>query len=194
METRHDPQAWLDHHGDVLYRFAMARVGNQSAAEDLVQDTLLAALGNRSTFAEKSAERTWLVGIMKHRIADHYRRLSRQLEVTDTSPTRATGGFSPSGKWVRPPHAWNSPELDLSSAEFAAILQECMSGLPDRSAAALALRESAGLETAEICEELQVTPTHLWTLLHRARMQLRECLELRWFRGEARDSRKKKSS
>ncbi len=193
-ETRHNPQAWLDHHGDVLFRFALARVGNSTAAEDLVQDTLLAALRNRASFAERSAERTWLVGILKHRIADHYRELARQLVVAENAADEASGGFSRGGKWLRPPRAWQAPDSALASVEFAAILRDCLAGLPERSAAALTLRESAGMSGEEICKELQVTPTHLWTLLHRARMRLRECLEVRWFCGDARGSDKRKGN
>lgn len=182
-----NPQVWLERHGDALFRFALARMGDRGAAEDAVQDTFVAALRNRESFAEKAAERTWLIGILKHRISDYYRRLARQLDVAVDDADRAFDArFGRSGKWKSPPAAWGQPAAALAQREFWAVLQECMSALPDKMAALLALRVMANMETPEICKVLELSPTHVWTLLHRARARLRECLEKRWFRSAER--------
>lgn len=188
-----EPRLWLDRHGDALFRFALARVGNHAAAEDLVQDTLLAGLRARETFAAASSERTWLVGILKHRIADHFRGLAREQPKHADGSSEAPGDFfSSGGKWLQAPMNWSAlPGSSLETSEFSRILQDCLSALPDRLSAALAMREIAGMESSEVCRELQITPTHLWTLLHRARLRVRACLEINWFREDAHGNAKR---
>jgi len=187
-----DPQTWLARYGDYLYRFALARVRNPTVAEDVVQDTLLAAFKGRRSFAGRSAERSWLTGILKHKIIDHFRKTSRESPVEDVEPwtQELAAPFTASGHYgMEPgqgPAAWDPEAVRaLEQQEFRAILTQCLAGLPPRLAAAFTLREMDGLGSPDICKTLGVTATNLWVMLHRARLQLRRCLEARWFADRA---------
>lgn len=180
------PETWVDRHGDALYRFALARVGNQRVAEDLVQETFLAALRAAERFEQQSSERTWLISILRRRVADHFRRRARQPEELNEALERAVAGrFTAAGKWRAAPASWGAdPAESAVRSEFWDVLAECLSALPASAASALALRELSGLGADEVCKELGVTPTNLWSLLHRARLRLRDCLERKWFKKD----------
>ncbi|MGH8704822.1 MAG: sigma-70 family RNA polymerase sigma factor [Burkholderiales bacterium] len=175
-----------------LLRFATMQLRNADAAEDVVQETLLAALAGEANFAGRSNLRTWLTGILKHKIVDAIRKASRErarqpMEAGGEAP-EVDALFDERGHWREPPGAWESPESALEQAQFLAALEKCLQGLPARTAQAFLLREHMGLDTGEICKELEVTATHCWVLLYRARMALRQCLEAGWF-GAARAKR-----
>lgn len=179
------PETWVDSHGDALFRFALARVRKPEVAEDLVQETLLAALKGRRGFESDSSERTWLVGILRHKIADHFRKTSRESPFTDLD--FCSGEFAEKfnrGFWNHDlgPKDWGaSPESAMESGEFFQTLDSCLHKMPDRIAAVFALREMDEVPSVEICKTLGISEGNLWTMLHRARMALRECLERNWF-------------
>ncbi|MDQ3804212.1 MAG: sigma-70 family RNA polymerase sigma factor [Acidobacteriota bacterium] len=188
-----DPSLWVDQHGDYLYRFALLRLRDPSAAEDVVQETLLAALQARGRFAGRGSERTWLTGILKHKIIDHFRRAARTHQPDGAGESWMEHGemFQQSGEWVghwdfdnkADPVEWKAdPETALERSEFREALGRCLSGLPERVARAFTLREVEGMAGEEICDVLGVTANNLWVMLHRARAQLRHCLEMGWFR------------
>jgi RNA polymerase sigma-70 factor (ECF subfamily) len=179
-----DPSEWLDRYGDYLFRYAMLRLRDRSVAEDLVQETFLAALKNRGSFSGVSSEATWLVGILKHKIADHFRHQAREapLEDGDLREQPDPSPFDGSGSWVSGPTDWGGNPADLfRQKEFLDQLTKCLSALSPNHANAFTLREIEGADTKEICKVLNVTETNLWVILHRARMLLRRCLETRWF-------------
>ena len=179
-----DPNKWLDCHGDYLYRYALTRVREAALAEDLLQETLLAAIGSYQAHAGRSAERTWLVGIMKHKLIDYFRRVARMAPLQLT-PEDDREWFEESGPWQghwredRAPISW--PIDALESREFWETLEHCLSQLPSQMSIAFTLREIDGLTSTEICEILNVTPNNLWVLLHRGRNKLRHLLEVEWF-------------
>ena len=179
-----DPSEWVDRYGDYLFRYAMLRLRDRSAAEDLVQETFLAALKSRGSFTGGSSEATWLVGVLKHKIADHFRRqaLEAPLEDADLREQPDPSVFDASGHWTSGPADWGGNPADLyREGKFLEQFRKCLSGLSPNHANAFTLREIEGAETGEICKVLNVTETNLWVILHRARMQLRRCLETRWF-------------
>jgi RNA polymerase sigma-70 factor (ECF subfamily) len=179
-----DPSDWVVRYGDYLFRYAMLRLSNRSASEDLVQETFLAAFKDRVSFSGKSSEATWLVGILKHKIADHFRRQSREGPLPDGNPSEQSGDdlFNAEGSWATGPTEWGGNPANLfRQKEFLVQLKKCLSGLPQNHANAFTLREIEGADTDEICKILNVTETNLWVILHRARMQLRRCLETGWF-------------
>lgn len=181
-----DPAAWLERHGDVLFRYALLRVGDQNQAEDIVQETLLAALRGADRFAGQSQERTWLVGILKHKIVDHHRRKrTAQADVAELPDGGdEASAFNHKGLWQTAPLKWGtSPGQSFDEQEFWDAFSDCLSGLPESYRAPFVLREVDGMDSEEICKLLDLTPTNLWTLLHRARTRLRTCLEKRWFRN-----------
>jgi RNA polymerase sigma-70 factor (ECF subfamily) len=162
-----------------LLRYASLHLRDPHAAEDAVQETLVAALAGESGFAGRSNLRTWLTGILKHKIVDAIRRMARDPEpVPDIAELDAL--FDESGHWHDAPAAW--PENSLEQKQFFAVLEKCLEGLPAKTARVFMMREHMGYETDEICKELAVTPTHCWVLLYRARMALRECLQTNWLR------------
>ena len=187
-----DPTRWLDQHGDYLYRFALTRVRDAAVAEDLLQETLLAAINAHHDHEGRSSERTWLVGIMRHKIFDHFRRLARTQEFqlsSDEWPDEVNW-FEQTGAWHghwredQAPVNWSLDAVTLlESREFWETLERCLARLSPQMAAAFALREIEGLSSEEICDILGVTPNNLWVLLHRSRARLRQYLEAEWFRG-----------
>lgn len=169
-----NPAEWPERYGDRLYRFALARIGDAEAAADLVQETFLAALQAQDRFAGASAEFTWLAGILKHKALDHRRRIARRKELPEA------GLFDDEGYWRDAPTAW--PADALEREELREALRECLAALPPQLAEAFVLREVEGRRGPELCQLLGIAATNVWTRLHRARMQLRDCLERNWFR------------
>ncbi len=180
-QTPHD---WLNEHGDYLYRFALVRLRDTHLAEDAVQETLLAAIQSRS-YEGKSAPRTWLTGILKHKIIDLIRKQSREKPSEDLSQTVADEGavnefFDESGHWADKPQAWAAPDDELEQKQFLVILQGCMDRLPKKLSRLFLMREILEDDNQAICKELDISPTNAWVMLYRARMGLRKCLELHW--------------
>jgi RNA polymerase sigma-70 factor (ECF subfamily) len=183
-----DAQTWVDAHGDYLFRYAMMRLRNKDLAENMVQETFLAALKGKASFSGRSSERTWMVGILKHKIIDHYRKDFRERPVTDLQnlqfeEEQTVDQFYDAMENPRKyPKDWMpDQQAVLSSKEFWPILHGCMDKLPKTTSAAFAMRELDDMDTPEICKELGISATNLWVMLHRARLQLRECLERNWF-------------
>lgn len=186
-----DPSRWIDEHGDTLFRFAFVRLRNEAAAEDLVQDTLLSAIQSLENFGGKSSERTWLIGILKHKLIDHYRKNSKQVQLTeeDTDLSDIDGFFSRPDKWdghwviaLRPVDPEQSPDQVMERGEFWEVMNRCLSALPERVASVFALREMDGMSSEEICNALNLSASNFWVIMHRARMQLRRCIEIKWFK------------
>jgi RNA polymerase sigma-70 factor (ECF subfamily) len=164
-----------------LLRYARLQLRDGHAAEDAVQETLLAALAGEAAFAGRSNLRTWLTGILKHKIVDAMRRMAREAPLPEDDEGALDALFDETGHWREAPAHWEDPDALLERKEFLAALERCLSGLPQKSARAFMMREHLGFETDDICKELAITPTHCWVLLYRARMALRECLQQTWF-------------
>ena len=162
-----------------LLRYASLQLRDPHQAEDAVQETLAAALAGESGFEGRANLRTWLTGILKHKIVDTIRRTGR--EAPPASEDEFESLFDERGHWVEMPAAWADPDASLEQKRFFAALEACLERLPQKIAQAFMMREHLGLETGEICKELAITPTHCWVLLYRARVALRECLNKEWF-------------
>jgi RNA polymerase sigma-70 factor, ECF subfamily len=175
----------LETHRRALYKFAMVQLRNETHAEDCVQEALAAAIQSAERFSGDSSVRTWLIGILKHKILDHFRKASREEALTanddELSLDEFDGLFKADGHHAAPPSAWANPEQALTQREFFEVLERCMSGLPKNTARVFEMREVMGLGIDEICAELKITATNCSVLMYRARMSLRECLEQRWF-------------
>jgi len=166
-----------------LLRFARSQLRNDAWAEDAVSDTLLAALEKPQSFAGQSQLKTWLVGILKHKVVDQLRRHSREATVltNDDGEDLDESLFQPDGHWREAPQDWGNPEAACGQRQFFEVLEACMEHLPPTQGRVFMMREWLELETDEICKELTITATNLWVLLHRARLRLRECLQAQWF-------------
>lgn len=179
-----DPGQWLEVHGDALFRFALLRVGDANQAEDLVQETLLAAIEGQEAFAGKSSVRTWLIGILKNKAADLLRRrMRREGQMLPLAPEEVGPDFNAEGFWQASPLRWQASPADaVESDEFWEVLARCLDALPERARVIFVEREFEARDRAELCELADVSASNLWTLLHRARLALRRCLESNWFR------------
>ena len=185
-----DASAWVDEHGDYLFRYAVVRLRDETLAEDMVQETLLSAIRSLSSYEGKSSERTWLTGILKHKVIDHFRRASREvpLHPSDTDLSEFDPLFERSDEFkdhwhdTLSPRVWNrSPDQALQEAEFFNVLQGCLGKLPEKVAGVFSLREMDGLDSADVCEIMGLSPNNFWVMMHRARMSLRRCIEIHWF-------------
>jgi RNA polymerase sigma-70 factor (TIGR02943 family) len=184
-----EPEQWVDLYGDYLFRYAMMRLRDATRAEDVVQETFLAALKGGKSFAGRSAEKSWLVGILKNKISDYYRKAGRETSFTDmefysdeeSDRFVADGLFKDS--WIHElgPQEWSSPGANLDSEVFWQTFRDCSNKLPKNVGAVFTLREVDGIESKEICALLNISESNLWVMLHRARMALRRCMEANWF-------------
>lgn len=180
-----DLYAQFESHRSYLLRVARLQLRNEELAEDVVQDTLVAALQGASGFSGKSSVKTWLTGILKHKIVDAIRRKASTPEVSASADEYQIDDldalFDETGHWDNAPANWGNPEDALEQREFFDIMDFCLEKLPPNTARVFMMREVMELGTEEICKELAITSTNLWVIMYRARVLLRECLEKNWF-------------
>jgi RNA polymerase sigma-70 factor (ECF subfamily) len=188
-----DPGGWLDDYGDYLFKYAVFRLRDDTAAEDAVQETFLAALKAYERFQGRGSERTWLVGILKHKIVDHFRRTAREAPLGEESDEASDHRefFERADEWKGhwnndyAPTDWHATPAELlERSDFWKVFTDCLSPLPQRTANAFTMREVDGHTSEEICEILSISVNNLWVMLHRARLQLRNCLEVSWFKDK----------
>lgn len=182
-------EAQLAEQRPVLFRYALLQLHDSSVADDVVQETLLAAWQAMADYRGKASLRTWLIGILKHKIADYWRHTARDAIMSDAfdddddDNNEADMGdfFQSNGHWSVGPKSWSNPEAALKQQEFWLIYETCQNNLPAKMAKVFMLRELVGLEAHEVCRETGLSEANYWVIMHRARLRLRECLEIRWF-------------
>ena len=183
-----DPAQEIAELRPMLLRIARLQLRNDAWAEDAVSETMVAAIEGLATFNAKSQVRTWVVGILKHKIIDQFRRHSR--EITLQAQEQAAEAdtleqlFDESGHRVSAPLDWGDPESHLVRGELFAVLQACIDELPAPLGRIFLLREWLDLDTTQICKEMKVTSTNCFVMLYRARLRLRECLDVNWFAAQ----------
>ncbi len=169
-----------------LLRFARLQLRNDAWAEDAVSETMLAAIAKPQAFAGQSQLKTWLVGILKHKVIDALRSNLREVNASDLQGDRESDeldaiGFKADGHFSERPADWGNPDQDLNQKQFMVVMDACVSKLPPVQGRLFLMREWLELDADEVCKELGITATNLYVQLHRARLRLRECLELNWF-------------
>lgn len=178
--ARHNIDKLVSRHAEALYSYALMRVRKKDLAEDMVQETLLAALQSWEKYAGASSERTWLIGILRHKILDFFRQHHDQELVDDE--TWRTEYFDKKRHWKDKTVNWNTnPAALAENNEFWKVLQDCLKELSQVMAKAFVMRELEGMSSEQVCKHLEISETNLWVRLHRARLQLRRCLEINWF-------------
>lgn len=178
-----DPSKWVDRYADYLYNYTIAKVNDQILAEDLVQETFLAGLKSASGFKGDASERTWLISILKRKIIDHYRRSNSKKGKAEVKINFTQDGQQ-EGHWLEERVADAGRiniEQEMQNEELGIAIEECISKLPEKQARVFRMKTIEGIETEDICKELNITPSNLWVIIHRARTALMSCLEKNWF-------------
>jgi RNA polymerase sigma-70 factor (ECF subfamily) len=176
----------LVEHRVYLLRFARLQLRNDEWAEDAVSETLLAALSKPQSFGNRSQLKTWLVGILKHKVIDLIRSNARMVAVPDTRGEEDGDeldrlSFQADGHFTEQPNDWGNPDQTLQQVQFFQVLDACLERLPPALGRLFLMREWLELSSQEVCKELSLTPTNLYVQLHRARLRLQECLNIHWF-------------
>lgn len=177
-------ESWVDNYADYLYNYAITRVNDIDIAKDLVQETFFAGLKSAKNFEGKSTERTWLISILKRKIIDYYRKINSKKGQAEVRMNFYDDGDN-EGKWIeeRVPQSWDaSVEKDIENKELKNQLDICIDKLPKKYAMVFRMKTIQEFETEDICKELNITSSNLWVIIHRARTQLRDCLEKNWFK------------
>ncbi len=184
--TQNNPENWLNNYGDMLYRFALIRVRSEATAEDLVQETLLAGIQSFDKFSGQSSVSTWLTGILKHKIIDHFRKNRydmQSLDDFDLGEDLLNSQFDHQGKWQVDLVEWATPDRSLNEQQFWQVFQQCLDRLPKKMADLLLLRTMGNVSSEDCCQVLGYETTNqLWVTLSRTRMKLRQCLDVKWFK------------
>ncbi len=181
-----DPDALVDRYADQLFRYALAHVHDRSVAEDVVQETFLAALESSAQFKGQSSLQTWLFGILKHKMIDHFRRSWRQAPLADDGDeTNRTDTVYSRNPMTFVKERWKfvmrgDPQADFEQKAFWNLLARGLAELNPRAATAFALREIEQLSTKDVCARMQISESNLWVMLHRARRHLRQIFEGSW--------------
>ncbi len=180
-----EPQTWVDAYSDLLYAYALKKLRDPEAAEEAVQETFVAALKNAAQFRNEGQEGAWLMGILKRKVIDTFRRHAKQaINLTANDPT-LDQLFDDRGHWRKTPSQSELFKLDtLEREEFREIFQKCVEHLPATQASAFVMREVEQKSSDEVCDTLAITPSNFWVLMHRARLRLAACIRNRWQMGD----------
>ncbi len=177
------PDDWVKLHADYLFNYTITRVNDHDLAKDLVQETFFSGIKGQNNFRGQASERTWLVSILKRKIIDHYRKINSAKGKKEVRMNFYDEGEN-KGSWLeeRVPQSWdNESEKKIENDELKKALNDCISGLPEKYKMVFLLKTVQEYETEEICNELGITSSNLWVIIHRARLQLRKCVEENWF-------------
>ncbi len=178
-----NPNKWIDLYSDYLFNYTITRVSDREIAQDLVQDSFLAGLKSMKNFKGEASERTWLISILKRKIIDHYRKINSnkgkaEVRISYNNDTETEGDWLE--ERVADPYD-KTAEDTLQNSELSDAIHNCMSKLPKKQADVFKMKTIQGFETEVICNELNITPSNLWVIIHRARTAMAGCLKENWF-------------
>jgi RNA polymerase sigma-70 factor (ECF subfamily) len=178
-----NPNEWIDLYVDYLFNYAISRINDREIAQDLVQETFLAGLKSMKNFKGEATERTWLISILKRKIIDHYRKINSnkgkaEVRIVSNDDTETVGDWLQNR--VADPFD-KTAEDTLQNEELGDAIYNCLSKLPKKQANIFKMKTIEGLETEDICNELEITPSNLWVIIHRARTAMALCLKENWF-------------
>ena len=178
-----NPEKWVDLHADYLFNYTISRISDRDVSKDLVQDTFFAGLKAMANFEGRASERTWLISILKRKIIDHYRKINSAKGKAEVKMNFYSDGER-EGEWIeeRVPENWAAGiEKQIENEELSEALENCIDALPEKYSIVFRLKTIEQFDTEEICKELDITSSNLWVIIHRARTQLRRCMEDNWF-------------
>jgi RNA polymerase sigma-70 factor (TIGR02943 family) len=173
---------WVSLYTEDMFSWAFHKTSSAEVAEDLVQDTFLAATEKFSSFKGESATKTWLFSILNNKIVDHYRKKVKQAVPLEDQVFHSL--FDETGSWInkRMPREWSEDDGHLlDEEEFQKVLKHCLDALPEKWNLCVKLKYLTNKNGQEICQELNITASNFWQIIHRAKLQLRDCIEQNWF-------------
>ncbi len=178
-----DPNKWIDAYADYLFNYTITRVNDRNIAQDIVQDTFYAGLKSMKNFKGEASERTWLVSILKRKIIDYYRKINSkkgqaEVRMSYNSDTESEGDWLE--ERVADPFD-KTAEDTIENTELGLAIHDCLDKLPQKQALVFKMKTIQGYETEAICNDLNITPSNLWVIIHRARTAMAACLEENWF-------------
>ncbi|MFB9054457.1 sigma-70 family RNA polymerase sigma factor [Formosa undariae] len=182
-EHKIDATKWIDSYSDYLYNYTISRVSDAEIAKDLVQDTFFAGLKSMKNFKGEASERTWLISILKRKIIDHYRKINSKKGKAEVRMSY-TAESEDEGDWLEERVAdssYKNAEDVLENTELSEAIYNCLDKLPTKQAQVFKMKTIENFETDIICNELNITPSNLWVIIHRARTSLSSCLEKNWY-------------
>lgn len=178
-----NPNTWIDKYSDYLFNFTISRVNDREKAKDLVQDTFFAGLKSMKNFKGEASERTWLISILKRKIIDHYRKIN---SIKGQAEIRVEfNSEDDEGSWLEKRVAdpdYKTAEDNMVNDELGQAIYSCLGKLPNKQATVFRMKTIEGLETETICNDLNITASNLWVIVHRARIAMAECMEKNWFK------------
>ena len=182
-ENSLQPENWVDAYADYLFNYAISRISDAEIAKDLVQETFLAGLKSAKNYKGDAAERTWLIAILKRKVIDHYRKSNSkkgkaEVKINYSAQTDAEGDWLE--EQIADPFS-NFEHDDLENEELGNAIQSCIAKLPAKQAQVFTMKTIQGISTEDICNELDINPSNLWVMIHRARTALMGCLNETWF-------------
>ena len=182
-EHQINPNKWIDLYSDYLFNYTITRVRDRDTAQDLVQDTFFAGLKSMKNFKGEASERTWLISILKRKIIDHYRKINSKKGKAEVR-VNFNSDSDNEGDWIEQRVADpfdKTAENNLENTELGLAIHNCMGKLPEKQAQVFKMKTMLNYETEAICNELNITASNLWVIIHRARTALASCLEKNWF-------------
>lgn len=185
MPNHHiNPSRWIELYSDYLFNYAMSRVNDREIAKDIIQDTFFAGLKSMKNFKGEASERTWLISILKRKIIDYYRKINSKKGQTEIRITYTADEIE--GDWLEErveDEGYLNAQETIENTELGDAIYDCLSKLPEKQAAVFKMKTILNYETETICNELNITASNLWVIIHRARTALAECLEEHWFKS-----------
>jgi RNA polymerase sigma-70 factor (ECF subfamily) len=180
---KHDVTQWIKDHSDQLFAFAMQRVRDRDEAADLVQETFVSAWRHIKLYNGKASPKTWLLTILKNKIIDHYRKTASKQTVSINNLGKEDAFFDETDHWRKGayPSPWPQTESNVETKEFYTVFEGCKGKLKEVQAVVFTMKYVDGMDSEEICKTLSLTSSNYWVLIHRAKVQLRACLEMNWF-------------
>lgn len=172
-----EPQEWINRYADLLYSYTLARVKPAETAQDIVQDTFYSAFRAKEQFNGEASEQTWLFAICRNKIIDHFRKLNRSLEILQAEHSIF---FDEADHWKQEQYPQNWPRASdaaLYGKEFMEVLHRCRKKLQEIQEAVFVLKYLEDMSSEEICKALAISPSNYWVLMHRAKLNLRRCIE-----------------
>ncbi len=179
------PEKWVDRYADYLYNYTIVRVNDHEIAQDIISETFLAGLRSKDNFKGEATERTWLVAILKRKIIDYYRKINSTKGQAEVSVSQIQFSDGETIEWLEEQVGnlgeKNAQEL-LENDELGVAIEECLGKINEKQAALFRMKTIEEMDTETICKELDITPSNLWVIIHRARKALAECLETKWLK------------